>query len=457
MYVSPDEASSKKFSHDYLKIRLESPPLKKIISKLSRDDVLMKEVEDTHSSIMLTYASDDPNRTRGPSMHSVTYDEMQGMELDILPVIAQTMAILPTKREIFAGTPMTSDNAISALWRRAHQMEWMTKCSGCNHWNGITKDNEPMKMIQKHGLCCSKCGKTLDTSTGLWVDFNPGDKEMHGYHLAQPLIPFYNQDPNQWSDIYLNCYKRDYSQLRIYNEVFGLDYDEGSKPITEEKLKSLCVLGDMRTVYERNMHRYVFIAAGVDWGVNHITSRTVLVLTGFREDGVMEVFYIKIFTNTDYEQQIRDIARICNDFQAVVIADSGPDPLRGKMLGNMYNPAKTQLARYTDSQITQYTDVPTQALDWSQTRWCINRSETMGFTMSMLNKNMILFPRWEDSGPAMQDILAIFTEVKEGDLKSQVYYKHKPNNPDDAFHALNFATSATHLWAGNSFFSTVVQ
>lgn len=457
MYVSPDEAGSKKFSHDYLKPRLESPPLKRIISKLSRDDVLMKEVADTHSSIMLTYASDDPNRTRGPSMHSVTYDEMQGMELDILPVIAQTMAILPTKREIFAGTPMTSDNAISMLWKRSHRLEWMTKCTACNHWNGLMEANEPIKMIQKIGICCSKCGKVIDTNTGKWVDFNPGDREMYGYHLAQPLIPYYNQNPKQWEEIYLNCFHRNYSPLRVYNEVFGLDYDVGAKPITEDQLKKLCLLGKMinpqthgSLIYEERSRGYAFVTMGVDWGVNPESSRTVCTLAGFRQDGVIEVFYIKIFKNTDYEGQIRELANIARIYRPIVIADSGPDPMRGKMLGNLYNPGQTQLIRYTESQIVQYTEVPANALDWSQTRWCVNRSESMGFTMELLKKGKILFPCWEDSGEAMQDILTIFTEVEEKDLKARVFYRHR--EPDDFFHTLNYACCAAHLRAGNSFF-----
>jgi hypothetical protein len=452
MYVSPDEASSKKFSHDYLKVRLESPPLKRIISKLSRDDVLMKEVDDSKSSIMLTYANEDPDRTRGPSMHSVTYDETQGMNLDILPVIAQTMAILPTKREIFAGTPLTSDNSLSMLWKRAHRLEWLTKCTGCNHWNGLVEENEPMKMIQKKGICCSKCGKILDTSLGKWIDFNPGKHEMMGFHLAQPLIPFYNQDKNQWDEIYLNCYNRDYSLLRIYNEVFGLSYDIGAKPITEEQLKKLCVLGEMRHIYPNRSYRYVYVVMGVDWGVNPLSSRTVCTLGGMREDGILEIFFIKIFKNTNYEMQIREMADIAKGYQPILITDSGPDPIRGTMLGNLYDPGKTQLAQYREGTITQWTDVPREALNWDQTRWCLNRSNTMGFTMDLLKKGQILFPRWEDSSEAMQDILAIFTEIKEDNLKSRIFYRH--GEPDDFFHTLNYAACAAHLWAGNSFFTT---
>ena len=377
----------------------------------------------------------------------------QGMNLDIIPIINETMAISGIKREIYAGTPLTTDNTLSTLWKTANQIEWVTKCSGCNHWNSLTEDNEPLKMIQKKGLSCSKCGKVIDTSVGRWADFNPGaTRNMVGFHMAQPILPHYNQTEKGWKEIYDKCFNSNYSLLQVYNEVFGLPYDIGAKPIPEEKLKSLCLLGPMNTIFERNHNRYVYITMGVDWGVSSITSRTVCNLVGFREDGVSEVFYIKIFKNVDYEQQIRELADLANAYQPALLVDSGPDPIRGKMLGNLYDPARTQLIQYREGVINQFTDIPTNAQDWSQTRWCLNRSEVIGFTIDLLKKNQILFPRWEDSSEGMQDILSIFTEVVEDNLKSRVFYRHR--DPDDMMHTLTWAVCAAHLWAGNSFFQS---
>jgi len=453
MYVAPNEQATKRFSHDYLSQRLSSPPLNRIITKIVPNDVYVKGIEDTQSNIILTYASEDANRTRGPAtMHNI-FDEVQGMNQDILPIVNETMAISDIKREIYAGTPLTTDNTINELWKTAHQIEWVTKCTGCNHWNSLTEDNEPLKMIQKKGLCCSKCSTLLDTAKGRWVDFNPGDRRMMGFHMAQPILPHYNQTAKGWAEIYDKCFNSNYSLLQVYNEVLGLPYDLGAKPITEQELKNLCVLRDMKTLYARRGRFYSFIVGGVDWGVSMESSRTVFTLAGMREDGVLEVFYYKIFKNMDYEQQIREIADMCKTYQPILLTDSGPDPIRGKMLGNLYNPEMTQLVRYTESPIVQYTDIPSQALDWSQTRWCLNRSEAMTFTLQMLKKGQILFPCWEDSSEAMQDMLNIFTEVQETDLKAKIFYRHK--GADDSFHTLTYLTCAAHLRIGNSFFTTL--
>ena len=113
----------------------------------------------------------------------------QNMLVDILPIVSETMTMSPIKRETYAGTPLTTDNTINELWKTAHQFEWAVKCEHCNHWNTLTEDNEPIKMIQKQGFSCSKCLKLINTLTGQWVDVNPGEREIFGYHgiLAQPI------------------------------------------------------------------------------------------------------------------------------------------------------------------------------------------------------------------------------------------------------------------------------
>ena len=124
MYVSPDEESTKRFSHNYLSARFTSPPLMKIMGKLERNDVFFKQVNETKSNIILTYASDDANRTRGPACDHLCLDEFQGMLWDIVPIIEEVLAISKIKREIFSGTPLTTDNTINQLWKRSDQMEW---------------------------------------------------------------------------------------------------------------------------------------------------------------------------------------------------------------------------------------------------------------------------------------------------------------------------------------------
>jgi len=228
LYVAPQELSTKYFSNNYLNVRFESPPLKKILHGFIKNDVFEKILNATNSSVILRYCKEDASRIRGPATDHNIHDEIQDILFDVLPIIKETMALSPFKREIFAGTPLTTDNTINVLWKTSNQLEWAMKCESCNHWNTLTEDNEPLKMVQKEGLSCSKCAGLLDSSKGIWVEFNPQkeeDRDLVGFHLAQPILTHFNQDPKEWKEIYKKVTNTNYNIGQIYNEVFGLAYD----------------------------------------------------------------------------------------------------------------------------------------------------------------------------------------------------------------------------------------
>ena len=384
--------------------------------------------------------------------NGIAVHNCQDISFDVLPIIKETMALSPFKREVFAGTPLTTDNTINELWKTSSQCEWATKCAACNHWNTLTLDNEPLKMVQKEGLSCSKCQTLLDTGTGEWVEFNPAKHDLIGYHLAQPILTHFNQDPKEWADIYKKVWNTGpnrYSMAQIYNEVFGLAFDTGSKPITEETLKKLTVMGDMTTAFERNKHRYMHTTCGVDWGVNMQTSRTAIVMGGLRDDGVYEVFFARILKDFDYEKHIVEIADRVNAVGSFCACDAGPDVARGKKLMDLTSYERTQLVRYEDGLLIQHYKVPPNAAHPSQNRWCLHRSDTMTFTFDLLKKGMILFPMWEQTEECLTDILNVFIEVKEGALRQELVYRHPAAKPDDFFHALNFAVVQAHLLGHN--------
>ena len=472
LYVAPQEATTKYFSSNYVSPKFDSPNLKKIFVKgWEKNDVYEKIFADTNSAILFKYAKDDATRCRGPATDHNMHDEVQDILFEILPIIKETMALSKYKRETFAGTPLTTDNTINELWKRSTQFEWATKCTGCNHWNMLVLENEPMKMIRKHGYSCSKCGKVLDTSKGEWVstysdvtqkmiqeenkESNEGNAAptLCGYHLAQPLLPFYNQTPKEWEEIYQKVTDGKYGAHQIYNEVFGLAYDVGSKPITKEQLRSLCVLGPTRkegsnelAILEKNRNRYIQYVTGVDWGVNHITSRTAVVHGAVRSDGIFEVFDAKIFEDLDYKEHIKEIAATSNTVRSICCADGGPDPIRAHELGELTDPMRILIARYGNGKLIQSYDMPKGAPNWKANRYVLHRSDCLSFTFRMLKGGKVLFPQWSEMEKAMEDILAEFIEVKDsvgkgraGAMNPELMYSHAPHKPDDFLHALTFA------------------
>lgn len=449
LYLAPQEATTKLFSNSYLDIRLESAPFKRISGGLETDEVYQKIMRSTKSTILLKYASDDATRCRGPATDLNVHDEVQDMCFDILPIVRETMALSRFKREIFAGTPLTTDNTINEMWKKTNQCEWYFKCEHCNHWNALVMDNEPLKMIREEGLSCSKCSRPIYTENGEWIETNPGKYDMTGFHLAQPILPFFNRDKKQWKEIYNKITGGNYSLGQIYNEVFGLAYDTGKKPIDESHLKSISILGKSEEIHPRNAGNYCAITCGVDWGVNPLVSRTTCCIGGMKPNGIYEVFFSKIYKDFDYANQIRDITARVKYYNAFVASDAQPDPVRGITLGEHVGWDRNQLVRYTDDKFIQKVDQPNMAIHPSQFRWCLHRSDTMTFTFNLLKDGKILFPNWDEVSECMQDILNIYIETKEIGFSRKMYYRHGAEKPDDYFHALNFAVIQAHLVIGN--------
>lgn len=467
LYVAPQEATTKYFSSNYVAPKFESPELKKIFVKgWRKNDVYEKIFADTESAVLFKYAKEDATRCRGPATDHNMHDEVQDMLFEVLPIIKETMALSRFKREVFAGTPLTTDNTINELWKGSTQLEWATKCTGCNHWNMLTMENNPMRMIQEHGYSCSKCLKILDTTKGEWVSaWTDKNKipDLVGFHLAQPLLPHYNQTAKGWKEIYQKVTDGNYGAHQIYNEVFGLAYDVGSKPITKDELRALCVLGPTRkedsselAILAKNRNKYIRYFTGVDWGVNHITSRTAVVHGAIRQDGIFEVFDARIFETLDYKDHIKEIAGASNKVQSICVADGGPDPIRAHELAEMTSPMRILITRYGNGKLVQSYDMPKGAPDWRANRYILHRSDCLSFTFRMLKGGKVLFPQYSEMEKAMEDILAEFIEVKDsvgkgraGAMNPELMYSHAPHKPDDFLHALTFALVAAYSAIGD--------
>jgi hypothetical protein len=457
MYVGPQELTTKYFSGNYIPPRFESPKVKELLVKgWFKNDVFEKILDDTKSSVLFRYVSDDATRTRGPAIDCVVYDEVQDIQYDQIPIIRETMAMSPYKREIFAGTPLDSTNTIHKMWLTSNQLEWMMKCEGCNHWNSLTEGNDPLKMVQPAGLSCSKCGKVLNSRNGEWVCTHPAKEHlMTGYHLAQPILPHFNEDPKEWKEIYQKVHSGSAELNVVMNETFGLSFDIGSKPITQEELIKHCTLGKQYSdtsensleIYNKRKNNYIGFTMGVDWGVSMAQSRTVATLGGIRPDGVYEVFMAKIYKGYDYEAHIKQIANKANLVGAYCVSDSGPDPIRGIKLCELTGDNRSQLAAYRRTKMIQHFEPG--VYDWRQNRWVLHRSDVISLIIRKIKEGKILFPCWEDVSEYMQDLLNVYMEVRDGLYGQELIYDHHPKQPDDAMHSLVYAVCSAYMLIGD--------
>ena len=248
-------------------------------------------------------------------------DEIQDMDISLLPVIHETMSASEWGITKYAGTPKTLDNTIECLWRDSSMAEWFVRChhGGCGHWNIPSLEYDLMQMIGPYhndiseknpGIVCAKCRKPVNPrpkhqgGTGQWVHrFKEKRWSFAGYHVPQQIMPMHYASPEKWQKLVDKSEGRGNIPLNVFfNEVCGESYDSGSKLVTVTDLQRAavlpwaCKLTEARNNIEGYLHRVISVdwgGGGVargksDWALQSYTSIAVL---GLRPDGRIDVIY----------------------------------------------------------------------------------------------------------------------------------------------------------------------
>ena len=251
LYVSPSQTQTKEYMKDRVIGPIEdSEVLKKYKDTKGIDNTLVKQFI-TRSEILFRYAFLNADRIRGiGGVDLLIIDEVQNIIKDNIPIIEQVQfaASAKYKKTYYSGTPLGLDNPIEDIWaNQSTQNEWAIPCHRHSylgggkltrqHWNIITDE----KCIGKEGLICDSCGNPITPRDPLstWVAMNPNvaktvAEPFHGYHIPQLISP-----DCKWSRVlhYMNTY----GKAQFYNEVLGISFDSGEKPISRQDLIDNCV------------------------------------------------------------------------------------------------------------------------------------------------------------------------------------------------------------------------
>jgi hypothetical protein len=290
LYVAPTNMQTKTFSQDRLKEPIETSDVLKswTTAKLS-DNVFLKKFIN-RSQITLRYAYHNADRTRGIPADLVLIDEIQDVITDNIPVIEQCASHSMFKLFIYSGTPKSFDNPIEHYWTNfSTQNEWVVPCDRHGvpsdpstwFWNILGEEN-----IGKKGLICSKCGEIIHAlrPEAQWASMNPEVRKKltepyESYRIPQLMVPWL-----EWSEI-LDSYTT-YSRQKFFNEVLGMSYDSGTRPLTRQDVIDNCSsdivmsqegLSRIRSKMSGGME----IFAGIDWGCHDEETR-ILTDSGFK-------------------------------------------------------------------------------------------------------------------------------------------------------------------------------
>lgn len=445
LYVSPSSTQTRTFSIDRLKDPIEtSPVLRRWTNRMLMQNVFEKQFIN-RSKITLRYAFLNPDRTRGIPAKDLQLDEVQDIIADHIPVIEQcTSHFQEESTFLYAGTPKGLDNPLE-YYRSSlsTQGEWLVPCDRCGskdgggrYWNILGEKN-----IGKAGLICAKCGSLInpmhaDAQWGFSVGQPSREFPFESYRIPQLMVPWVS-----WDEILLN-YRR-YSRDKFYNEVLGLSYDSGLRPLTTRHLMESC--NARVTMHPTELERIRLelkgrdVFAGIDWGTGE-NSYTVLSL-GHYEGSKFRIFFIHRFTGEDVdpEPQREKIYSILHAYGVRVAgADYGGGFDRNDFLVRKFGP--NRIHKF------QYVPRPKKKVTWEPRlgRWIVHRTEVMSDVFNAIKRGQFEFPRWEEfKEPFGQDMLNIFSEYNV--TLRMVQYNHRPDRPDDSFHSVLLCFLASML------------
>lgn len=440
LYVSPSATQTKTFSADRLKDPLEtSPVLRKFTTTMLSKNILEKQFVN-RSKVTLRYAFLNADRTRGIPAWMLMLDEIQDIMSDNIPVIEQCTSHAPErwKRFFYSGTPKSLDNVIE-YYRSRHstQGEWVVPCDckggeGGRFWNILGE-----RSIGKKGPICTNCGKVINPQhdDAQWA-FMVDDAPFESYRIPQLMVPWM-----PWEDILLN-YKR-YPRDKFYNEVLGISFDSGLRPLTQAQVRACCndsISMDDITKYEKlSINQPVFM--GIDWGTGE-NSYTVVTLATY-VDGKFRVFFAHRFIGEEVDPpvQMAIIKELVNRFNVHLI---------GTDYGGGFHPNDDMVRAFGPRRVWkyQYLPRPKAKVEWDNRmhRFKLHRTECMSDIFNAIKRgNVFEFPRWEEfNEPYGQDMLNIFSEYNN--QLRMIQYKHSPDNPDDTLHSLVYCFLASMLW-----------
>lgn len=347
MIVAPLEQQSLRISSLFVRPFLDSSPLLKIVG-LDTERALHFKFEN-NSAIILSYAHQDADRTRGVPADKVHVDEVQDIRAEFIPVISAALSASRYKFSVYTGTPKNYNNTLQFLWQASSQAEWAIKCAACNYWNIASAGNDLLQMIgpprpdisyENPGTICAKCGSVIHPATGRWVHSFPDRMfDYAGYHIPQPIMEMHYADPVAWKVLYGKMqggYQT--STPDFYREILGEAYDTGTHLLTLEDITKVAVLpnrNDEAAVmdYVRNSKLRVL---GIDWGGGGKEGNyTTLSLCCLGFDGRIYVPWgIALRTPHDHIREAVEIIRIANRFGVDFIAHdfTGAGSLRETVL-----------------------------------------------------------------------------------------------------------------------------
>lgn len=403
MFVAPRQDQTKVFSRDRLgPVMMTSPAIKAHFIDPKNDQNVFYRQFKNGSKVYLRYAYLNADALRGFSTDLNAFDESQDLVDDIIPVANQTMSRSEFKKEIYSGTPKRTQGTLSDRWYESTQNEWAIKCGPCGHWNVPIDETN----IGANGPICSKCGKDIDPRIGQWIATGNPKARMVGFRVCAPMFakaPWVN-----WQHDILD-FRKNFGEATFFNEVMGLEYDDGVAPITESMLKKAS------NPKQPMDHKYNGIgpkvAMGVDYGpVNSANSYTYVACGKWIDSDRFQFTYFKKYYAEEADPAFyhEDIARKFVEAKAIRIGgDYGMGEASNSEIRKRIGFDKLVAYQFSDAlkSMTQYNP--------KMPAYMLSKSKVIDHFIDALKSGNILLPNWEEFSQHAREFTNLNLEYDE--------------------------------------------
>lgn len=445
LFVSPLSQQTSRFSSQYLGPFINSPIVRNHFVGSSEIKNVFLRTFNNGSSVTLGYAEDeaDADRVRGVSADAFFYDEVQDASSQAIPILEETLAASAFRFRRFTGTAKGESNTLTKLYESTNRMEWVTKCSGCGHYN-IPNEFEVCLQIMTcnpMGPGCFKCGTLLDMKTGKWMAAFPSITNRIGVHVPQFCIPA-RTNPKDWPELVGKATR--YDKIKLSNEVFGLPVGSGGRPLSMKQVMGVC--NESRTKFETGFphddRNIVLTVLGVDWSVTGSEkSYTVATVLGFDFLGKCYVLYSKKLDGIDILAQTSFVIDLYNRFECSMIgSDRGVGVLQGQLMKRALGDGKVSMVNYVAAKTNL-------RFDREGNYFAADRTLAIDTMVIMIKMGMakIECPSWSLMEEFWKDALHIFEEET---LAGRRVYRKDEDGCDDFMHSLVFANLAYMIVKG---------
>lgn len=450
--------------------RLVNTVYKPLINTCPIRDALISNVEHNKMALRVfnngsmcfaEHAFESVDRLRGISaIATTTWDEVQDIEYDFLDVGNEMMsASLFWGFARYFGTPKTTDTTLALLWDRSSKAEWVIKCTACNHMNIPNPEQDLVKMIGKHGPICAKCGRAIYPHQGGYIHASP-DRALTfpGYHISQTIHPLHMATAAKWQRLLDKV--ESYTEMSLFNEVFGWPYDAAVSPLT---LADLMKTTHTNPTVEKPsdlvpfIDKYRYITVAVDWSGGGMISDsyTAYSVLGLRKaDDVIEVIYGKrIPKGVAPADEAREILNWITGVGADAFAydNGGAGFTRLEILNMLGLQAVRNLTtipiNYVRPRAGDVMKPHTGMRESDLYYYTLDKSRSLAVCIMAIKAGRIRFtPFKEDDPDALpKDFLALREDPRVSLGKDTVILiVKKPGVPDDFAHAVNMGCS--QIW-----------